>query len=109
MIFLAFFKKIHFDGKLRNITQKVTSNKIKHKEAEKKLVNLSKKVSKILIKRYNFLLGRMYFTGDDGYQSFLAFSPILNLLKLNNNKKLLAGNQLEYLQKSLNFLILVFY
>lgn len=109
MIFLAFFKKIHFDGKLRNITQKVTSNKIKHKEAEKKLVDLSKKVLQILIKKYNFSLGRMNFKGDDGYQSFLVLSPILNLLKLSNNKKLLAGHQLEYLQKSLNFLILVFY
>ena len=28
-------------------------------------------------KRYNFLLGRMYFTGDDGYQSILVFAQCL--------------------------------
>ena len=27
---------------------------------------------------YNFLLSRIYFTGNDGYQNFLVFAPILN-------------------------------
>ena len=29
----------------------------------------------------------MYFTGNDGYQIFLAFAPILSSLILDNNKK----------------------
>ena len=38
-------------------------------------------------KGYDFLLGRMYFTGDNGYQNFLVFAPILSSLTLDNNKK----------------------
>ena len=30
----------------------------------------------------------MYFTADDGYQKLLVFAPILNLLTLDNNKKI---------------------
>ena len=29
----------------------------------------------------------MYFTGDDGYQTFLVFAPMLNSLTLGNNKR----------------------
>ena len=29
----------------------------------------------------------MYFTGDDGYQNFLDFAPMLNSLILDSNKK----------------------
>ena len=28
----------------------------------------------------------MHFTGDDGYEFFLVFAPMLNLLTLDNNK-----------------------
>lgn len=48
-------------------------NKSKHLEAEKKLRELSKKISQISIKEYDFLLSQMYFTGTDGYESFLGF------------------------------------
>ena len=34
-----------------------------------------------------FLLVRMYFTGDGNSQNFLVFSPMLNSLTLDNNKK----------------------
>ena len=44
-----------------------------------------KKVKLLLIKGYNFLLGRSHFKGDDGYQNFVK---MLNSLTLNNNKKL---------------------
>ena len=36
-------------------------------ETPRKLTDLSKKVSQISMKGYDFLLGRMNFTGDDGY------------------------------------------
>ena len=54
---------------------------------KKKTTNLSKKVEQISEKGYDLLLGRMYFTGDDGYQNFLVFAPILSLLILNSNEK----------------------
>ena len=48
---------------------------------------LSKKVEQISGKGYDLLLGRLYFTGDDGYQNFLVFAPILSLLVLDSNEK----------------------
>ena len=33
------------------------------------------------------MLGRKYFTGKDDYQNFWAFASMLNLLTLDNNKK----------------------
>ena len=46
----------------------------------------NKKSCRNIRKRYDFLLGRMYFTGNDGYQNFLVFAPILSLLTLDSNK-----------------------
>ena len=43
-------------------------------------------MNQILIKGYGFLLGRMYFTSDDGYQKFLVFAQMLNSLTLDNKK-----------------------
>ena len=69
---------------------------------------LSKKVEQISGKGYDLLLGRMYFTGDDGYQNFLVFAPILSLLVLDSNEKVtnLTGCRLEYHLKKLSDLIL---
>ena len=53
-----------------------------------KLNQLSEKVKLIKTKGYRFLLGRTYFTGDDGHQNFLVFTYMLNLLILDNNKKI---------------------
>ena len=55
------------DNKLKNINKKFASNKSKSIEAEKKLNNLTEAVKLISTKGYNFLLVRMYFTGDDDY------------------------------------------
>ena len=54
-------------------------------EAEKQLTDLTKKLPKYQ-KRYDFLLGRMYFTGNDSYQCFLVLAPTLSSLTLANNK-----------------------
>ena len=35
----------------------------------------------------NGLLGRTYFTGDDDYQNFFVFTPMLNSLILDNKRK----------------------
>ena len=37
--------------------------------------------------RYDFLLGRMYFTGNDGYQNFLVFAQMLSSILLESNEK----------------------
>ena len=78
--------KTDFD-KLININRKITSNKTKHVEAEKKITYLTNKVAHISEKGYDILLGRMYFTGNDGYQNFLVFAPMLSSLILNSNRK----------------------
>ena len=36
---------------------------------------------------YDFLLCRIYFTGDDVYQIFLGLAPILSSLMLDSNRK----------------------
>ena len=39
-------------------------------------------------KGYDFLLGRVYFTANDGYLNFLDFAPMLSSLILNRNEKI---------------------
>ena len=75
------------DNKLKNLNKKFTSDKTKHVEAEKEITDLTNKVAQISQKGYDFLLRRMYFTGDDVYQNFLVFAPILSSLMLDSNKK----------------------
>ena len=65
-----------------NINKKTTSNRTKHTEAEKKTADLTNKVAQILGKGYYFLLGRMYFTGNDGYENFLVIAPMPSSLSL---------------------------
>ena len=73
--------------KLININKKITSNKTNHIEADKKLTDLTKKVAQISEKGYDFLLGIIYFIGDDGYQNFLVFAPMLSSVILDSNRK----------------------
>ena len=65
----------------------MASNETKHLEPENKLTDLSKKVSQISEKGYDFLLGRMYFAGDDDYYNFLVFTSMFNSLTLDNDNK----------------------
>ena len=76
---------------MKNLNKKVTLNKTKHLGSEKILGDLTNKVAQILEKGYEFLLGRMYFTGDNGYQNFLVFVPKLGSHILNNNKQVTNG------------------
>ena len=57
--------KTDFDNKLVNINKKITSNKKKTATTD-----ITNKLAQISEKGYDFLLGRMYFTGNDGYQNF---------------------------------------
>ena len=101
-----FIKKTDFDVNLKSSNKKVCSNETKQIEAEKKITDLTNKVAQISGKGYAFLLGRINFTGNDGYQNFLFFFPMLSSLILDRNKKLLTGYRLEYHLKKLNHLIL---
>ena len=68
----------------------MTSNKTKHVETEKEITDLTNKFSQIIEKGYDYLLCRMYFTADNGYQNFLVFAPMLSSLVLDKIKKLLT-------------------
>ena len=59
-----------------------------HVEAEKKITYLTNIVAQMSEKGYDSLLGRMYFTGNDGYQNFLVFAPMLSSLTLDSIKKI---------------------
>ena len=65
-------------------------------EAKTKLTDLTNNLAQISEEKYDFLLDIMYFTGDDGYQTFLVFAPMLSSLILDSNKKTLTGYWLEY-------------
>ena len=82
-----FVKKTKFDDKLKNVNKTITSNKIKHVKPKKKLNDLAENVKIISTKGHNFLLARMYILGNNGYQNFLVFVPVLNSLTLDNSKK----------------------
>ena len=51
--------KTNFDNKLISFNRKITSNKNQHLKVQKKLNSL-------ITKDYNFFLGRIYFTSNDG-------------------------------------------
>ena len=42
------------------------------------MTDLTNKVAQILENGYDFLLGRMYFTDNDGYQNFLVLDPMFS-------------------------------
>ena len=45
------------------------------------------KVAQISEKGYDILLGRIYFTGNDGNQNSFVFAPMLNSIVLDSNNK----------------------
>ena len=62
-----------FEEKLINVNKKVTLNKRRHFVPEKRLNGQSKSFTNIK-KEYSILLGRRYFTHDDGYHNALVFA-----------------------------------
>ena len=71
--------KSHFDNKLTSFYRKITSMKTKYLEVQKKLNSL-------ITKDYNFFLGRIYFSSNDGSQNTFLYQPILDTLKLKKDK-----------------------
>ena len=54
--------KTDYDNKQATFNRRITSNKTKHLEVQKKLDSL-------ITKDYNFFLARIYFTSNDGSQN----------------------------------------
>ena len=63
-----FVKKTYFDVKLKTLNE------------------ISKKVKLLSSKRHSFLLGRMYFTSDDGFQNIFVYQPTFNTIKYKKHK-----------------------
>ena len=57
--------KNDFDNKLTTFNRKITSNKTKYLEVQKK-------VNSLITKDYNFFLGKIYFTSNDRSQISVA-------------------------------------
>ena len=69
----------HFDNKLISFNKKITSDKTKYLELQKKLNCLT-------TKNYNFLIGRIYFVSDDVSQNIFVYQPALDMLELKKDK-----------------------
>ena len=85
--------KTEFDNKLTSFNKRITSNKAKILEVEMKLDSLITNV-------YNFFLGRIYLTSNDGSQNMFVYKPTFNVLELKmdkGTKYLLVGNQKFYI------------
>ena len=67
--------KTNFDNKLISFNRKITSNKTKYLEVQKKLNGL-------ITKDYSFFLGRIYFTSNDGSQNTFVYQLTLGTLEL---------------------------
>ena len=71
--------KTDFDKKLTSFNRKITSNKTKYLEVQKKL-------NCLITNYYNFFLGRMYFANNDGSQNTFVYQPTLDTLELKKDK-----------------------
>ena len=93
--------EIYFDNKLISFDRKITSNKTKYLEAQKKLNSLT-------TKEYDIFLDRIYFTSNQGSQKtfFLSTNPQIRIKKKQRN---LAENENKYLMLNLGHYILLPY
>ena len=71
--------KTEFDNTITSFNKRITSNKTKHLEVEKKLEDL-------ITKDHNFFLSRIYFTSNDGSQNMFVYQPTFNVLELKIDK-----------------------
>ena len=71
--------KTDFYNKLTSFNRRITSNKTKYLEVKKKLDSLMKK-------DYNFFIGIIYFTSNDGSRNTFVYQPTLDMLELRKYK-----------------------
>ena len=81
--------KTDFDNNLISFNRKITSNKTKYLEVQKKINSLIRKC-------YNCFVGSIYFTSNKGSQNTFVYQPTL-------------GNQSGYIILSLSLYILLSY
>ena len=96
-----FLNKGNFDNTLTRFNKRITSNKTKHLEVQKKLIRLKTK---------DLFLVRIYFAINDGSQNTLVYQPTLDIRIKKNTKVLIMfwiGNQREYLILNLSHYILL--
>ena len=67
--------KTDFDNKLTSFNRRITSNKTKYLEVQKKL-------NTVITKDYNFFLCRIYFTSNDGSKNIFVYQSTFNVLEL---------------------------
>ena len=67
--------KTDFDNKLQSFNRKITSNKTKYLEVQKKLNSL-------ITKDYNFSLGKIYSASNGGSQNTFVYQTTLQRLEL---------------------------
>ena len=67
--------------KLTSFNRKITSNKAKYLEVQKKLNSLT-------AKDYHLFLDRIYFTSHDGSQNTFVYQPTLDTLQLKKYKSI---------------------
>ena len=91
------FDQTGFDNKLTSFHKRITSNKTKYSEVQKKLNSL-------ITKDYNFFFGRIYFSSNDGSQNTFFHQPTKKTKVL---VMFLVGNQREYLILNLSHYILL--
>ena len=96
--------KTDFEKILASYNRKITSNKAKYLEVQKKLNSL-------ITNDYKFFLGRIYFATNVGSQTKFVYQPTLDTLELKKTKVLIlfSGNQMEYIILNLIHYILLSY
>ena len=73
--------KTDLDNKLTSFNRKITLNKTKQLEVQKKLNSL-------ITKDYNFFLARIYFKSNDRFQNTFVYLVTLDTLELKKDKGL---------------------
>ena len=76
--------KTDCDNKLISFNRKITSNKAKYLEVQKKLPKNYH--SRLTTRDYNFFIGRIYFTSNDGSQNTFVYQQTLDMLKYKKDK-----------------------
>ena len=76
--------KTKYDNKLISLNKKITSNKTKYLEVQKN--KKKNKLNSLTTKVYNFFLGRICFTRNDGSQNTFIYQPTVGTLELKKDK-----------------------
>ena len=96
-------KKTDFDNKLTSFNKRITSNKTKYLDVQKKLNSL-------ITKDYSYFIDRMYFTSNDGSQTTFVYQLRLDTSQLKKRQRhwfmFLFGNHKEYIILTVNHYIL---